>query len=69
MFTVWHRLFSLVLAIPGLRIESTPLFTVQGKCIYKIINAENKEIKLLLLSTKPIYIYIYKYKFSSFQDC
>ena len=36
MFTVWHVLFSLVLAFLGLRIEALILSTVLGKCIYKM---------------------------------
>ena len=49
----WHGLFSLVLMFPGLRIEAPPLSTVQGKCIYTFFKAENQEIQLLLLCTKP----------------
>ena len=53
MFTVWHRLFSLVLVFTGLRIEAPHPLTVQGKCIYTIFRAENQEIKFPLLRTKP----------------
>ena len=48
MFTVWNRLFCLVLAFLGLRIETLSLSTVQGKCIYTIFKAENQEIRFLL---------------------
>ena len=65
MFTVWPKLFSLVLTFPGLRIEALPLSTVQDKCIYKIFKAENQETQFPLLYTKPS---IDKCKFSSFQD-
>ena len=60
-FTVWHGLFCFVLVFPGLRIEASPLSTVQGKCIYKIFKAENQETKFPLLCTKPS---IDKHKFS-----
>ena len=53
MFTVWHRLFSLVLTVLGLIIEASSLYTVQGKCIYNIFKAENQETKIPLLYTKP----------------
>ena len=52
MFTVWHGLFSLVLLFLRLRIETLPLSTVQGKCIYTF-KAENQEIQFLLLCTNP----------------
>ena len=45
MFTVWHRLFSFVLMLPGLRIEALPLYTVLDKCIYTIFKVENQEIQ------------------------
>ena len=65
MFTAWHRLFSMILMFPGLRIEAPPLSTVQGGCIYEIFKVENQEIKFPLLCTKPS---IDKHhKFSSFQ--
>ena len=44
MFSVWHRLFSLVLMFPRLKIEALAPSTVQGKCIYTIFKAENQEI-------------------------
>ena len=37
MFTVWHGLFSLVLMFPMLRIEASPLSTVQGKFKYTFL--------------------------------
>ena len=53
MFTVWHELFSFVLAFPGLRIEALPLITVLGKCIYKMFKVDNQKTQFLLLCTKP----------------
>ena len=53
MFTVWHRLYSLILTFPWLRIEAPPLTAVQEKCIYKFFKAENQETQFLLLCTKP----------------
>ena len=38
---------------PGLKIETSPLSTVQGKCIYKIFKVDNQETQFLLLHTKP----------------
>ena len=53
MFTIWHDFFSLVLMFPGVRIEAPPPSTVQGKCIYTYLQAENQAIQLPLLCTKP----------------
>ena len=64
MFTVWHGLFILVIVFPRLRIEAPPLSTVQGKCIYTIVKAENQEIQFPLLCTKPS---IDKHKYVVFQ--
>ena len=55
--------FTLVLTLPRLKIEAPPLFTVQGKYIYKMFKAENQETQFPLLCTKP---HIDKHKFSSF---
>ena len=46
MFTVWLRLFTLVLVFHGPRIEALP--TVHGKCIYIIFKADNQEIQFSL---------------------
>ena len=54
MFTVWNRLFSLVLMFSGLRIEALPLSTVLSKCIYTFFKAENQEIQFPFLCTKPL---------------
>ena len=53
MFTVWCRLFFLILKFPRLRIEALPLSTVQGKCVYTIFQAESQEIQFPLLCSKP----------------
>ena len=39
----------------GLRIYAPPLSTIQGKCIYKICEADNQETQFPLLCTKPIH--------------
>ena len=38
----WHGLLALVFMISGLRIEAPPPSTVQGKCIYTFLKAENQ---------------------------
>ena len=52
MFTVWHRLFSLVIMFPGLRIEALPISTVQGKCIYTFLKRRTRKFNFVLC-TKP----------------
>ena len=64
MFTVWHGFLTLMLTFQGLRIKALLLFTVQGKCIYKIFKAENQKTQFLLICTKTN---IDKHKISSFQ--
>ena len=64
MFTFWHRLFSFVPLFPGVRIETPPTSTVQGKCLYTFLKAENQEIQRLLLGTKSNKD---KHKFMSFR--
>ena len=64
MFTVWHRLFSLLLRFPGLRIEAPPPSIVQYKCIYTIFKAKNHEIQFMFLCAEPS---IDKHKFLSFK--
>ena len=53
MFTVWYRLFSLVLMFSGLRIETPPPPIIQSKCIYIMFEAENQEIQFPFLCTQP----------------
>ena len=43
MFTVLHRLLSLVLMFPGLPIEAPPQSTVQGKCIYTFFKQKTRK--------------------------
>ena len=62
--TVWYGLSSLVLLFPRLRIEAPPLFTVQGKYINAIFEAENQQIQFPLLCTKSN---IDKHKYLSFK--
>ena len=52
MLPVWHGLFSLVLAFPGLRIEALSLSTWYVY-IYTIFKVENQETQFPLVCTKP----------------
>ena len=53
MYTVWHELFCLV------QMDASSLFTVQGKCIYKIFKAEIQQTQFLLLCTN-VELCVYK---------
>ena len=55
IFTVWQRLFSLVLTFPRLKIEAPPRSIIQYSCLYNIFKAENQETQFPLLCTQVFF--------------